>query len=450
MASKCCDNVSLLVCIIIILFGMGSWIAINGIWVELPLLVDQLPEGWNLPSYMAVVIQIANIGPITYTLTKLCCPNRNFQRPVVYAMVIIGSAASLLLAFFWTRTSVVGGVEHSTALLVLMFFLSLVDCTSSVVFLPFMNVFKPEYMTSYYVGEGFSGLIPSLVALGQGVGAVECVNQSLTNTTTNITEFSTVAVYLEPNFPVKDFFLFVFSMMVTCGIAFVLLNYLPFCKSEYTDRTFNSSHSYDLCDELKMSSTQKFVSETHEDEEPEQSVEHHATVIKLSKCSYLYLLIVIAWTNALTNGVLPSIQTYACLPYGSESYHLAVTLSQIANPASCCLAFFLPVTSGTVLSAVTLTGSAVSAYILALAVYSPIPPLVDSAAGPVLAVASFVVVFFLFTFAKVSIATIFRHAGGRGLLWCGAVTQLGSALGAAAMFVVVNVYQAFVQKYPCT
>ncbi|WAR13352.1 RFT2-like protein [Mya arenaria] len=450
MASKCCENVSLLVCLIIIMFGMGSWIAINGIWVELPLLVDQLPEGWNLPSYMAVVTQIANIGPLTYILTNVSCPSRNLQRPVVYAMVIIGSAASFLLAFYWTRTSVVGGVEHSTALLVLMFFLSFVDCTSSVVFLPFMNVFKPEYMTSYYVGEGFSGLIPSLVALGQGVGAVECVNQSFTNTTTNVTEFSTGAVYLEPHFPVKYFFLFVFSMMVTCGIAFVLLNNLPLCKREYADRESKITHSYDLCEEINMVRTQKIVSETHGDEEPEQSVEHHATVIKLSKCSYLYLLIVIAWTNALTNGVLPSIQTYACLPYGSESYHLAVTLSQIANPGACFLAFFIPGTSGTVLGAVTLTGSAVSAYILALAVYSPTPPLVGSATGPVLAVASFVLVFFLFTFAKVNIATVLRHAGGRGLLWCGAVTQLGSALGVAAIFVVVNVYQAFVQKYPCT
>ena len=65
-------------------------------------------------------------------------------------------------------------------------------------------------------------------------------------------------------------------------------------------------------------------------------------------------------------------------------------------------------------------------------------------------VTSYVLVFFLLTFAKVSIASVFRQTGGRGLLWCGAVTQLGSALGAAAMFVVVNVYQMFVQKYPCT
>jgi len=40
------------------LFGVASWVAINGLWVELPLLVQALPEGWSLPSYLSVIIQV--------------------------------------------------------------------------------------------------------------------------------------------------------------------------------------------------------------------------------------------------------------------------------------------------------------------------------------------------------------------------------------------------------
>ena len=61
-------------------------------------------------------------------------------------------------------------MEHSTALFVLVFFLSLVDCTSSVLFLPFMGIFKDIYLNSYLVGEGLSGFVPSIAALAQGVG----------------------------------------------------------------------------------------------------------------------------------------------------------------------------------------------------------------------------------------------------------------------------------------
>lgn len=44
--------------VLAVLFGIGAWISVNGMWVELPLLVDALPEGWNLPSYLSVIIQV--------------------------------------------------------------------------------------------------------------------------------------------------------------------------------------------------------------------------------------------------------------------------------------------------------------------------------------------------------------------------------------------------------
>ncbi|KAI2551821.1 solute carrier family 52 member 2 [Homo sapiens] len=31
--------------LLVALFGMGSWAAVNGIWVELPVVVKELPEG---------------------------------------------------------------------------------------------------------------------------------------------------------------------------------------------------------------------------------------------------------------------------------------------------------------------------------------------------------------------------------------------------------------------
>ncbi|KAL4234715.1 hypothetical protein ACF0H5_006357 [Mactra antiquata] len=454
MVLKCCSDVKILVCILTVLFGMGSWIAINGIWVELPILVDQLPEGWNLPSYMTVVIQIANIGPIAYIIFNILTPGKSYERTIVFVMVIVGSAASILLAYFWMDTSNVAGQEHSTALLILMFFLSLVDCTSSVVFLPFMNLFKPDYMISYYIGEGFSGLLPSLVAFGQGVGKVKCENISHINPDTNETEYSIQGVYLPPNFPVKDFFIFVFAMMITCGLAFSALNYLPYCKTEHVKSSKKHSYDVDCSGSVVISSKEQFV-ETNNDYEAVSKddqvvIKQQVSGRKMSLLGYVYFLIVIGWTNALTNGILPSVQSFACLPYGTEAYHLAVTLSNIANPVACFMAFFIPVHSAVKIGITSLVGTLTSVYIMILAVGSPTPILVDSDAGGPLVVIAFVIVYLTLTFAKVSIATLFRYEGRKALLWCGAITQLGSAIGAAVMFVVVNVYQLFQQKYPCT
>jgi riboflavin transporter 2 len=62
--------------ILVMCFAISSWIDINGAWVEVPLLVNELPESWNLPSYLVILIQIANIGPIAYTIAKKLAPNK--------------------------------------------------------------------------------------------------------------------------------------------------------------------------------------------------------------------------------------------------------------------------------------------------------------------------------------------------------------------------------------
>ena len=53
-----------LVDLLAVLFGISSWISINGLWVELPLLVQELPEGWALPSYLSVIVQVRHV--LTY------------------------------------------------------------------------------------------------------------------------------------------------------------------------------------------------------------------------------------------------------------------------------------------------------------------------------------------------------------------------------------------------
>ena len=64
------------------------------------------------------------------------------------------------------------------------FFLALVDCTSSVTFLPFMSRLPTYYLTTFFVGEGLSGLLPALVALAQGSGLTTCVNVTEISATT--------------------------------------------------------------------------------------------------------------------------------------------------------------------------------------------------------------------------------------------------------------------------
>lgn len=205
-------------------FGIGSWIAVNGVWSEISILTLTLPECYKLAAILVVAIQIANVGPLLYTIAKYIfqrcgwdSKQIHLERVAVTLIVTIGVTACVLLAIFWDRTAVLRGSVQSVALIVLTFFLALVDCTSSVVFIPFMKHFPEEYISALYIGEGLSGVLPSAVALSQGF-----VNNSLT-CEGSYPGHTALGIHFSPNI----FFIFLAIMMLLCGFAFVGINVLP-------------------------------------------------------------------------------------------------------------------------------------------------------------------------------------------------------------------------------
>uniref|UniRef100_A0AAV2MBW2 Riboflavin transporter n=1 Tax=Knipowitschia caucasica TaxID=637954 RepID=A0AAV2MBW2_KNICA len=254
---------------------MGSWVAINGLWVELPLVVPEIPEGWYLPSYLTVLIQMANIGPLFITLMHRFRPGTIDERPVVYIIVV------------------------------------LVDCTSSVTFLPFMMRLHPQYLTTYFAGEGLSGLVPALVAL------------------------------IQEQKPMLS----------------------PQEMPQWQPRSLFGRGTY-------------------------------------SNFEVVFIFVLLAWVNALTNAVLPSVQSYSCLPYGNQTYHLAATMAAVANPVACFIAMFLPKRSLVLMGVFTLFGTGFGAYIMAMAALSPCPWLVYSTNGGVLIVLAWILFVLTLSYVK--------------------------------------------------
>lgn len=321
-------------------FGLGSWVAVNGLWVELPLIVNSLPEGWELPSYLTVIIQLANLGPLLVTLMHKLCPGRLKENIVIYSILSVGALSCILLAFFWDKTTVVTGASHSTAFFIITFFLSLVDCTSSVTFLPFMMQLPAKYITTYFIGEGLSGFIPGVVALAQGVGMAKCVNSSQTvgnHTGGNLWSLHTE--YLPPNFSTNVFFFILSAMMCVSLAAFFALNRLP--------------RTYKLSNEKTVLHTVASVSSGLDNPTSEadgDGVKHQGqgevqtnpplTAARNSMYQMTFIYFLVVWVNAVTNGLLPSVQTYSCMPYGNLAYHLSAALASVANPVACTIAMF--------------------------------------------------------------------------------------------------------------
>ncbi|XP_063320662.1 solute carrier family 52, riboflavin transporter, member 3-A [Pelmatolapia mariae] len=418
-------------------FGVGSWVAVNGLWVELPLIVNALPEGWDLPSYLTVIIQLANVGPLLVTLMHKQYPGCLKEHIVIYSILSIGVLSCILLAFFWDRTTIFIGASRSTAFFIITFFLSLVDCTSSVTFLPFMMQLPAKYITTYYIGEGLSGFIPGVAALAQGVGMAKCVNSS--ETAGNHTG-SLHTEYLPPNFSTEVFFFILAAMMCISLAAFVALNRLPRTYELSTENlvqdTVVSVSSY-----LDNSGADLDGGSVKNNGEAVAQGRHLVAKPSVYQLTFIYFLVV--WVNSATNGLLPSVQTYSCMPYGNLAYHLSAALASVANPVACTLAMFIQNRSLVFLGLLAVVGTGFGSYNMAMAAMSPCPLLHGSAVGEAIIVLSWLFFTGTLSYVKVMVGVILRDRSHNALVWCGAATQMGSLVGSVIMFPLVNIYQFF-------
>jgi len=409
---------SYLVHFLVIFFGSSAWIAINGLWVQTPLLVNKLPEAWDLPSYIVILTQVANIGPLVYGLLQKYNVKVS-EKMCIHFIMGLGTLCSLLLANLWDQTAVIFGKETSVVLLILTACMAIVDCTSSVLYFPFITLFEPLYLRSLMIGEGLSGLIPSFAAIVQGVGGNKyCVNVTLPDGSTKMTE-----AMMEPRFSISTFFYFLTFLAILSWMSFYILTRISKGKVKRIIPSPPSETNLIL----------------------EQELSNHRMV---------RLLVIQGFCCFIMNGVLSALSTYSTLPYGNVTYHLATTLNVISGPVAVFLAFFLQTErsyENPILPLLSI-GCFFVGYILFLACSSPAPPLQHHWFGSLLVILSWVTYHGTFSYVKACIAGRLRQSsfnGKKALFYYGVATQVGSLLGALFIFTIMNTTKTFKSYHPC-
>jgi len=384
----------------------------------MPALVPVLPERYLLPSMVVIVCQIANVGPLVYLITS-CVTNYvkkkrvDLDTPGVFVIVLLGIVTCVLLSIFWDHTTFLFNKERSVSLFVLSFFLALVDCTSTVVYIPYMERFPEKYISALFIGEGFGALFPSLLALVQGsYDEADNTNSSITkyeNTSSNDNGLL---------FSVDLYFVFLAMMTFVSGGGFILLNWLPSCR-----RLMMHHRSLLLKDRLhptlipQDSNSLDFASSAPSSNEssnifydPENSpliliprsskkfsFKEIIENIKISPrtkemLSLTDLFIQIGWLNLLSNGAIAAVSVFVFQPYGNKTYHLATNLGIAANPIAAFVAMVIPCVSRYFTVLWTFISSIFGVAIIVLAGMAPDKlPMVHSNWGSFIVVSDFVV-----------------------------------------------------------
>lgn len=348
--------------------------------MQLPLLVLTAPEGWSLASYVVIIIQVANIGPILYTVIQKIRAIRDAY--IIYALLSIGVLAAISMALFYNVTSFIFNAERSFALLAVVFCFALVGCTSSVLFMPWMGRFREVYLITYLIGEGLSGFLPSVVALIQGVGGnSKCVP----NNSTDPNAPATISYSPPPRFGTDTFFYVIFALFVSSLISFLLLDKLPTCKKEHADVQVSHGNKYVYKKpDVEISAEDAATIPVQKDNEPKAGDQE----LILSPNSYKLFLILLGIVCTFANGIFPSIMVYSTNPYGNVVYHITASLYSIANPIACFIAVFLPHRSMRNILLLTLFSAPLVVYAITTSAMSPTPPLVGQVIGEVLIVSN--------------------------------------------------------------
>ena len=201
----------------------------------------------------------------------------------------------------------------------------IIDGTSSVTFLPFIvKNFENEYIIPYYIGESLFQLLPSLIAIFQGLGDNQgCRNetsqiQTRINETYSIYENKTTPKTIDskPLFSAFIYFNIIFVLTCFSIISFILINHLPICKKV---KKKEKETSTDL-NEYQKSLLKKEIMLNEEIQENIQNSD---------KIELVVLYTIIFFNMFVFYGVLTGLSSYASLPYGHSVFHLAVNLSML-------------------------------------------------------------------------------------------------------------------------
>ncbi|KAE9417219.1 hypothetical protein Angca_004182, partial [Angiostrongylus cantonensis] len=452
--------------ILVVIFGSVSWMGTNSVWMQLPLLTADLPEGWGLPSFLAAVVQVACIGPLVYSIFHKGCKSIDIPtKPLITAFLILSCTCQFGLVVMWWRTILIKSDEYSIALYLLLFGLALVNATSNVLFMPFMAQFHHAYLNAYFVGMGFSSLIPGLLSLIQGAGNYKCE--------------SGTPVFSPPRFSASSFFFVIFIWTVVSTVSFEILCRCDEQKTVLTENTEHEDRGHEGTP-LNVFKSKAFESVSEVTEMIEEVgilsflycimfslflsrclfvrpsiqvtiVSPQKTSSGISKPDYIIVLIATALVNAQMNGVIPSAQSYAALPYSQATYHYGLTLANLVSPAVSFLPLILAVRSVLSLCFLTFCSSCATAFIVYLASLSPNLIFNSVTIGSILSVGSALLAAGLHSYLRVMFASLLREGeeSESRLFWCGVFIQVGSFIGSAVMFPLVNIVSVFTSAPRC-
>ena len=323
-------HLKVIVYILVAIFGLGTWTNLAGIWVELPIIVPILPESWQLPAKLALIINAANIFPITIVFASLIFKLNTapFEVPINFILLCTSIAFAIGFAFLWNKTAYMFGTEQSLYLMLLCFFTAIADCLSSTTFIPFLHRYQSMYLNAYFIGEALTALLPALLGMAQGIGTSGCVLIG------NRTEEIWAEVHHQPRFSVRTYFFLLSFLPFLALLAFSTLRRMKTGRLKAQPSIKQSHHSkspvFILMDNIRdINFIENTIETINRIESQLKSEDKHNRVKKFLLSEPGLFLFIIFQCSAMSYGMCGGLTTFSLNAYSARTFHYTIIASKI-------------------------------------------------------------------------------------------------------------------------
>ncbi len=276
-------------------------------------------------------------------------------------------------------------------------------------------------------------ILPSLLAIAQGNGQLECVSSANNNTTSNV---STIAIYKTARFSVSIYFLCIFFLLTISFVAFVLLQWT---KVGHNSIQVVPKESISL--ETNNANTMDITNNT--------SITIKSEPYTLTTPLYLLLLLACTYTSSVLFGVLLSISAYVLMPYGHRIFYLGTILSPWMLSLAWLLGTVKPFVAKRYLLIMIILGSITFSFDLVISFKSPCPPFVNTTKGNILVLLIWLSTYILIGYPRLVIANYVRVHSSNGMFWFGANVQFGALIGSIVAYLLVETFSLLQEQLPC-
>ncbi|CAF1128735.1 unnamed protein product [Adineta steineri] len=209
MLWKNTDNSTIIVFLLILIFSLCQNILFYGIPIELPALINQLPEGWSLPAIFNLVSQGAAISLIIIFLLRHLTKSKSYETMTIIIILLISIITFVILGLIWHKTIIINNKSHSIYFLFFSFIIYVCEYSGSLLFLPYLDRYKTIMMRAYFLGDGISSGTLAILGFVQDSEKTQCIPIiTSANQTIFIEKTSSLGFSVETYFFLLSFILF--------------------------------------------------------------------------------------------------------------------------------------------------------------------------------------------------------------------------------------------------